>query len=79
MLDFSHLRAKGLETRSSPQCATSSDQGAYPPPTDHNDALYVPSAHFSQVNASSNTSSSLISRETFCVSLRHTEMQKVPK
>jgi hypothetical protein len=41
-LDFSHLRAKGLEIRSSPQCATSSDQGAYPPPTDHNDAVYGP-------------------------------------
>ena len=46
LLDFSHLRAKGLEIRSSSQCATSADQGAYPPPTDHNDAVYGPSPHF---------------------------------
>src|SRR5215218_11299981 len=45
-LDFSHLRAKGLAIRSSPQCATSADQGAYPPLTDHNDAGYDPSSHF---------------------------------
>jgi hypothetical protein len=43
--DFSHLRVKGLAIRSSPQCASSADQGAYPPPTDHNDAGYVPSYH----------------------------------
>src|SRR5215208_4452528 len=48
-LDFSHLRAKGLEIRSSPQCASSADQDAYPPPpTDHNDVVYGPSPHFSK-------------------------------
>src|SRR5215212_5701892 len=48
-LDFSHLRAKGLEIRSSLPCASSADQGAYPPPpTDHNDALYGPSSHLSK-------------------------------
>src|SRR4051812_3480838 len=47
-LDFIHLRAKGLEIRSSPSCASSADQGAYPPPTDHNDAVYGPSPHFSE-------------------------------
>src|SRR5215208_6097848 len=49
LLDFSHLRAKGLEIRSSPQCASSADQDAYPPPpTDHNDVVYGPSPHFSK-------------------------------
>src|SRR5829696_10513800 len=47
-LDFSHLRAKGLEIRSSPQCASSAGQGAYPPPTEHNDAVYGPSPHLSK-------------------------------
>src|SRR5215218_2014014 len=49
LLDFSHLRAKGLEIRSSPQCASSADQDAYPPPpTDHNDVVYGPSPLFSK-------------------------------
>src|SRR5215208_4047954 len=49
-LDFSHLRAKGLEIRSSSlPCASSADQGAYPPPpTEHNDAVYGPSPHLSK-------------------------------
>ena len=42
-LDFSHLPAKKLEIRSSSQCATSANQGAYRrPTTDHDDALYAP-------------------------------------
>ena len=44
-LDFSHLRAKELEIRSSPQCATSADPGAYHhPPSGHDDAVYGPFA-----------------------------------
>jgi hypothetical protein len=35
VLDFSHLRAKGIEIRSSPQCTRSVHRGAYLPPTDH--------------------------------------------
>jgi hypothetical protein len=77
-LDFSHLRAKGLEIRSSPQCATSSDQGAYPPPTDHNDAVYDPSPHFSK-STPLPIPPGLLCRETFCGSLRQTDMQKVPR
>src|SRR5215218_9724802 len=79
-LDFSHLQAKGLEIRSSAQYASSADQGAYhhPPPTDYNDALYGPFTPLSQ-KASSNTSRFLIRRATFCMSLRQTEPQKVPR
>src|SRR5215203_5049123 len=49
-LDFSHLRAKGLEIRSSSlPYASSADQGAYPPPpTEHNDAVYRPSPPLSK-------------------------------
>jgi hypothetical protein len=45
LLDFSHLRAKELEIRSSPQCATSADPGAYTTFLAANDdALYGPFA-----------------------------------
>src|SRR5215204_3885706 len=78
-LDFSHLQAKGLEIRSSRQCASSADQGAYPPPTDHNDAVYGPFTPLFSENASSTTSRFLISSATFCGSVCRNDPQKVPR
>src|SRR5436853_5372961 len=77
-LDFSHLRAKGLEVRSSPQCVSSAVKVPtllLPTITTRFMALHPTylREHLFQY------SRPLISRETFWVSLPQTDMQKVPK